>query len=200
MKLVVDQLQKRFETQEVLRGASFTFEQGKIYGLIGRNGAGKTTFFNCLNEDLAADGGSFHLEDDTGAARPVTADDMGYLDYMCIDPADRGKLLKDFSHGMKNKMQMLVNIMADPAVLLLDEPLTSFDVVVADEMKALLRRIKGQHIILLSTHIMDLALDLCDDIVILHHGVLQEVRREDLADEAYKDRIIAALKEEPDVV
>ena len=219
MKLVVDQLQKRFGTQEVLRGASFTFEQGKIYGLIGRNGAGKTTFFNCLNEDLTADGGSFHLEDDAGAARPVTADDMGYvlstpvvpefltareflqffleinrgkipypkapdvyLDYMCIDPADRGKLLKDFSHGMKNKMQMLVNIMADPAVLLLDEPLTSFDVVV------------------LSTHIMDLALDLCDDIVILHHGVLQEVRREDLADEAYKDRIIAALKEEPDVV
>ena len=83
---------------------------------------------------------------------------------------------------------------------LLDEPLTSFDVVVADEMKALLRRIKTRHIILLSTHIMDLALDLCDDIVILHHGVLQEVRREDLADEAYKDRIIAALKEEPDVV
>ena len=74
------------------------------------------------------------------------------------------------------------------------------DVVVADEMKALLRRIKTRHIILLSTHIMDLALDLCDDIVILHHGVLQEVRREDLADEAYKDRIIAALKEEPDVV
>lgn len=237
MKLVVDQLQKRFDDQEVLRGASFTFEQGKIYGIIGRNGAGKTTFFNCLNEDLAADGGSFHLEDDTGAVRPVTADDMGYvlstpvvpefltareflqffleinrgkipypkapdvyLDYMCIEPADRGKLLKDFSHGMKNKMQMLVNIMADPAVLLLDEPLTSFDVVVADEMKALLRRIKTRHIILLSTHIMDLALDLCDNIVILHHGVLQEVRREDLADEAYKDRIIAALKEEPDVV
>ena len=236
-KLVVQDLQKRFGTQEVLRGASFTFEQGKIYGIIGRNGAGKTTFFNCLNEDLADDDGSFHLEDDTGAARPVTADDMGYvlstpvvpefltareflqfyleinrgkipypkapdvyLDYMCIDPADRGKLLKDFSHGMKNKMQMLVNIMADPAVLLLDEPLTSFDVVVADEMKALLRRIKTRHIILLSTHIMDLALDLCDDIVILHHGVLQEVRREDLADEAYKDRIIAALKEEPYVV
>ena len=45
MKLVVDQLQKRFGTQEVLRGASFTFEQGKIYGLIGRNGAGKTLNF-----------------------------------------------------------------------------------------------------------------------------------------------------------
>ena len=141
----------------------------------------------------------FFLEINRGKIPYPKAPDV-YLDYMCIDPADRGKLLKDFSHGMKNKMQMLVNIMADPAVLLLDEPLTSFDVVVADEMKALLRRIKTRHIILLSTHIMDLALDLCDNIVILHHGVLQEVRREDLADEAYKDRIIAALKEEPDVL
>ena len=40
MKLVVQDLQKWFGTQEVLRGASFTFEQGKIYGIIGRNGAG----------------------------------------------------------------------------------------------------------------------------------------------------------------
>lgn len=78
-KLVVQDLQKRFGDQEVLRGASFTFEQGKIYGLIGRNGAGKTTFFNCLNEDLPRDGGSFHLVDDGGNPRPVTADDMGYV-------------------------------------------------------------------------------------------------------------------------
>ena len=47
-KLVVQDLQKRFGDQEVLRGASFTFEQGKIYGLIGRNGAGKTTAFNVI--------------------------------------------------------------------------------------------------------------------------------------------------------
>ena len=141
----------------------------------------------------------FFLEINRGKIPYPKAPDV-YLDYMCIEPADRGKLLKDFSHGMKNKMQMLINIIAQPNILLLDEPLTSLDVVVADEMKALLRRIKTRHIILLSTHVMDLALDLCDDIVILHHGVLQEVRREDLADEAYKDRIIAALKEEPDVV
>ena len=47
-KLVVQDLQKRFGDQEVLRGASFTFEQGKIYGLIGRNGAGKTTLVKLL--------------------------------------------------------------------------------------------------------------------------------------------------------
>ena len=55
---------------------------------------------------------------------------------------DRDRLLKDFSHGMKNKMQMLIQFIAHPDVLLLDEPLTSLDVVVADEMKKLLKSIK----------------------------------------------------------
>ena len=41
--------------------------------------------------------------------------------------------MKDYSHGMKNKMQMLVNLIAEPKLLMLDEPLTSLDVVVAEE-------------------------------------------------------------------
>ena len=119
-----------------------------------------------------------------------------YLDYMQIDQEDRFKLIKDFSHGMKNKMQLLVNFIADPPILLLDEPLTALDVVMADEMKRLLKRRKQSHITILSTHIMELALDICDDIVILHNGVLAPVSRDQLDDAAYKDRIIAALKEE----
>lgn len=125
--------------------------------------------------------------------RPQSID--AYLDLMQIDPQDRDLLLKDYSHGMKNKMQMLVNFIANPPVLLLDEPLTSFDVVVADEMKQLLRQMKKDHIIIFSTHIMELALDLCDDIVILNQGVLQEVGKESLDNAEYKDKIIAALKE-----
>ena len=119
-----------------------------------------------------------------------------YFDFMKIDPEDRDKLLKDYSHGMKNKMQRLGNFIANPGVLLLDEPLTSFDVVVADEMKQLLRRIKAEHIIIFSTHIMELALDLCDEIVILNEGVLEEVEKENLDNTAFKDKIIAALKGE----
>ena len=119
-----------------------------------------------------------------------------YFDSMSIAPEDRDKLLKDYSHGMKNKMQMLVNFIANPGVLLLDEPLTSFDVVVADEMKQLLRRIKSEHIIIFSTHIMELALDLCDEIVILNEGVLEEIEKENLDNIAFKDKIIAALKGE----
>lgn len=122
-----------------------------------------------------------------------------YFDMMSIATEDRDRLIKDYSHGMKNKMQMLVNFIANPGILLLDEPLTSFDVVVADEMKQLLRRIKGEHIVIFSTHIMELALDLCDEIVILNGGVLEEIDKNNLDNTAFKDKIIAALRGEEDV-
>ncbi len=125
---------------------------------------------------------------------PKTIDE--YFDFMSIEREDRDKLLKDYSHGMKNKMQMLVNIIANPNVLLLDEPLTSLDVVVAEEMKGLLRSLKKDRVTIFSTHIMDLALDLCDEIVLLNHGVLEVVDKANLDSEEFKDKIIQALKEE----
>jgi ABC-2 type transport system ATP-binding protein len=119
-----------------------------------------------------------------------------YFDFMKMTPEDRDRLMKDYSHGMKNKMQMLVQFIANPAILLLDEPLTSFDVVVAEEMKQMFRSIKKDHILIFSTHIMELALDLCDEIVILNGGVLEEIGRESLTNEEMKARIIQALTEE----
>lgn len=232
MKFVIENLSKHFEKKEVLKDVSFTFESGKIYGLLGRNGAGKTTMFNCLNRDIRIDGGSFWLEDSDGR-RDVKPEDIGYVlsapvvpefltgreflkffmdineknirnprsvdeyfEYMSIEQEDRDKLLKDYSHGMKNKMQMLVNIIAQPNILLLDEPLTSLDVVVAEEMKQLLRSLKQGRVTIFSTHIMDLALDLCDEIVLLSHGELEHVDKENLDSHEFKEKIIAALREE----
>ena len=119
-----------------------------------------------------------------------------YFDFMKIEKEDRDKLLKDYSHGMKNKMQMLVNIIANPSILLFDEPLTSLDIVVQEEMKQMLKSIKKDHIIIFSTHIMELALDLCDEIVILNKGVLEKIDKNDLDNTKFKDKIIEALKEE----
>ena len=124
---------------------------------------------------------------------PKTLDE--YFDMVSIAQEDRDKLLKDYSHGMKNKMQMLINIMAQPKILLLDEPLTSLDVVVAEEMKQLLRSLKAGRITIFSTHIMDLALDLCDEIVLLSHGELEVVEKSNLDNQEFKEKIIAALKE-----
>ena len=232
MKLVVKQLKKKFGKKEVLKNINFEFKKGKIYGLLGRNGAGKTTFFNCLNEDLEIDSGKFYLVDDK-AEREIKPEDIGYVlstpnvpefltgreflkffieinqdsiknlksideyfDFMKIDDEDRDKLLKDYSHGMKNKMQMLVNIIANPNVLLFDEPLTSLDIVVQEEMKQMLKGIKKDHIIIFSTHIMELALDLCDEIVILNKGILEEIDKNNLDNSQFKNKIMIALKEE----
>ena len=137
----------------------------------------------------------FFLDINEGSiAAPKPIDE--YFEMMSIAPEDRDKLLKDYSHGMKNKMQMLINIIAQPNILLLDEPLTSLDVVVAEEMKQLLRSLKAGRVAIFSTHILDLALDLCDEIVLLNHGELEAVDKSNLDSGEFKDKIIAALREE----
>ena len=230
MKLVIENLSKNFDKKCVLKNINFTFESGKIYGLLGRNGAGKTTFFNCLNEDLKCDSGEFYLSDGK-SNKKIESSDIGYVlstpvvpefltgreflkyfidinkdniknlktideyfDIVKIDMEDRDKLMKDYSHGMKNKMQMLIYLIASPNILLLDEPLTSFDVVVAEEMKELLKKMKKDRILIFSTHIMELALDLCDEIVVLNKGELLEIKRDELTDKELKNKIINVLK------
>lgn len=49
---------------------------------------------------------------------------------------------------MQNKVQMLVSLMVQPPVLLLDEPLTSFDVVAAHEMKEMIIHMKSASVII----------------------------------------------------
>ena len=62
-----------------------------------------------------------------------------YFDMMSMTEEEQHRLIKGYSHGMKNKLQMLLFLITKPPVILLDEPLTSFDVIVALEMKKLLR-------------------------------------------------------------
>lgn len=231
MKLIVDEVFKQFDSKKVLKGATFTFEEGKIYGLLGRNGAGKTTLFNIISKDVLLDSGNIYLLD--GDRKELDEKDLGYVistpnvpafltareflkffleinddkiknkktideyfDIVGIDDIDRDKLLKDYSHGMKNKMQMLINFIVKPKVLLLDEPLTSLDVVVAEEMKSILKEMKEDSILILSTHIMELALSLCDEIVILTNGKLEIIDKCNKSDVELKEYIIQKLKDE----
>ena len=225
MKLEIINLYKKYGDKEVLKDIDFEFEQGKIYGLLGRNGAGKTTFFNALNEDIDIDRGVFYLNDEYGRNKLQTKD-IGYVvstptvpefltgreflqffidinkdkipdlkdidyyfDLVKLDRNDQNILLKEYSHGMKNKIQ-----------LLLDEPLTSLDIIVQEEMKNLLKVLKKDHIIIFSTHILELAIDLCDEIVVLSNKQLELMKKEDLSNKKYKDKIIKALKEEEENV
>ena len=232
MKLEIVNLCKSYGKKEVLKNIDFTFEEGKIYGLLGRNGAGKTTFFNSLNNDITITDGSFYLEDEYGR-NLLNTKDIGYVlstpivpefltakeflrfyldinkdkidnlkdidyyfDLVKLNKEDQNLLLKDYSHGMKNKIQMLINIISNPKIILLDEPLTSLDIVVQEEMKKLFKNYKENHIIIFSTHILELAVDLCDEIVILNNKQLELIEKKDLNTKKYKDRIIESLKVE----
>lgn len=119
-----------------------------------------------------------------------------YFEMMKMAEEDRHRLIKNYSHGMKNKIQMLLFLITKPPVILLDEPLTSFDVIVALEMKNLLREMKKDHILIFSTHILQLASDLCDELVILNKGRLSSVPRELLGSPEFEQSIIELLQDE----
>jgi ABC-2 type transport system ATP-binding protein len=121
-----------------------------------------------------------------------------YFELMQMSKEDRHRLIKDYSHGMKNKIQMLLFFITRPPVILLDEPLTSFDVIVALEMKHLLREMKADHILIFSTHILQLASDLCDELVVLNNGRLSAVPPERLHSPDFEQSIIDLLKDEND--
>ena len=230
MKLIIKDLSKNYGNKEVLQDINFTFETGKIYGLLGRNGSGKTTFFNCLNEDIDRDSGEFFLDDEVLTTRDIgyaiatpivpeflTAKEFlqffldinenrikekksisEYFDLVKIKKEDQNLLLKEYSHGMKSKMQILINVIANPKVILLDEPLTSLDIVVQEDMKNLLKTLKKDHIIIFSTHILELAMDLCDDITVLSNKHLEKVEKENLNMKNYKEKIMKELREDED--
>lgn len=231
-RLNIQGIKKGYDSKAVLKEASFTFQQGKIYALLGRNGAGKTTLFNCLAQEVKPDAGSAELII-SEKAKTLVPSDVGYVFSTAILPdfltgyefirffmdvnkekikeeftigdyfdmvkmveEDRHKLIKGYSHGMKNKLQMMMFIIAKPPVILLDEPLTSLDVVVALEMKQLLRKMAKDHIIIFSTHILQLATDLCDEIVIINDGMLEQLNHSMLTDPHFEEKLIRILSED----
>lgn len=116
-----------------------------------------------------------------------------YADMVGLDYTDLDCLLKGYSHGMKNKIQMLCLLIRRPPVILLDEPLTSLDVVAAHEMKQILLEMKRDHIIIMSTHILQLAQDICDEIVLLHQGRLTGLKEQDYQGEDFEEKIMELL-------
>ena len=231
MELILENIVKTFDGNEVLSDINFTFKQGEIYALLGRNGAGKTTLFNILAGEIEGDLGKAFISIE-GKKRKLSIEDLSYMysdpvlpefltgyefikffmdinkerlneedtidDYfniIKINEKDKHKLIKSYSQGMKNKLQMLMFVITKPPVILLDEPLTSLDVVVALEIKKLLRDMRKDHIIIFSTHILQLARDLCDEIVILNEGVLSLLEKESLQNPNFEDEIIELLRE-----
>jgi ABC-2 type transport system ATP-binding protein len=84
---------------------------------------------------------------------------------------ERGKLIVDYSQGMKKKLALAAALIHNPRVLFLDEPLNGIDPVSGRIVTDLLRRLAGKGVTLFFTsHVLDVVERLCDEVAIIDHG------------------------------
>lgn len=155
--LVCKNVSKNFGTKKVLEDINFTLPRGKIVGLLGKNGMGKTTLIKLINDLLTPTAGSIivngknigtdskkiisYLPERTYLDKSMTIKEslnffQEFYDNFDIDKARR--LLKDLdldenikiskmSKGMQEKLQLILVISRDAELYILDEPLGGVD-------------------------------------------------------------------------
>jgi ABC-2 type transport system ATP-binding protein len=187
-----------YADEHVLDDVSLEFKRGAIHGILGANGAGKTTFFQLIYGLLTPSSGEIILPDQC-----VDTSQIGYLEteprfypYMkgaeYIDLLSHGnptfdsdlwnevfklpmeKLIDTYSTGMKKKLALLGTISQDKSVMLLDEPFNGLDLETVENLNLVLKELKKKEkIIVLTSHILEVLKINCDKISYLNKGSVQ---------------------------
>jgi ABC-2 type transport system ATP-binding protein len=84
----------------------------------------------------------------------------------------KGRLIKNISRGFKQRVGIAQALVHDPQVLILDEPTIGLDPAQIIEIRQLIKSLKGEHTIILSTHILAEVTQTCDGVVIIKEGKL----------------------------
>jgi ABC-2 type transport system ATP-binding protein len=105
------------------------------------------------------------------------------------------RLIKNISRGFKQRVGIAQALIHDPKVLVLDEPTIGLDPAQIKEIRELIKSLRGEHTILLSTHILPEVTQVCDGVVIINEGrLMASGSLEDLAASfARKDGVILKL-------
>src|SRR5687767_4274578 len=86
---------------------------------------------------------------------------------------ERGKLIVDYSQGMRKKVALAAALIHSPRVLFLDEPLNGIDPVSGRVVTDLLKRLAGKGVTLFfTTHVLDVVERLCDEVAVIDRGRL----------------------------
>ena len=83
------------------------------------------------------------------------------------------RLIKNISRGYKQRVGIAQAMINDPQVLILDEPTIGLDPAQIMEIRELIKGLRGEHTILLSTHILPEVTQVCDGVVIINEGRLK---------------------------
>ena len=164
----VIEIKKSFKNKEVLKGVSFTVEEGDKVALLGNNGAGKSTLLKIIAGQLQANAGSiettldFQTEIGMMPQGNILIDDlkvgdlvllkcyMNQLEDIDIDALLKRVELEDFknqyvlglSGGQKRRLSLLLTILNEPRLIFLDEPTTGMDLESVDNFWHLLEEQK----------------------------------------------------------
>jgi len=87
--------------------------------------------------------------------------------------------IASLSHGYRQRVGIAQALVHRPALLLLDEPAAGLDPAQIVEMRGLLRGLKGQHTVLLSSHFLSEIEQVCDRMLVMHNGSLVAEGNED---------------------
>ena len=189
--ILIHNLSKVYGQNTVLKNISMRFDEGKIYGLIGTNGCGKTTLMRCICGFSQPTSGyvvvNGFLPHETGlqnlmllAAMSGRADRLRVRRAMIelgLDPDEKKPVWK-YSLGQRQRLGFAQAFMEDPDVLILDEPFNAMDKASMEEVHDLLQRFKAQDkTVLLASHSAEDIARACDVIYEMEDGELHLVKQ-----------------------
>jgi ABC-2 type transport system ATP-binding protein len=106
------------------------------------------------------------------------------------------QLIGTLSKGYRQRVGLADSLLADPPVLILDEPTAGLDPTQIRETRKLIRELGSEHTILLSTHILPEVEMTCDEVIIIHRGrVAASGPLEQLAQQAGRQAVLVAETE-----
>ena len=197
--IIINEIIHKYKSDFELNIRNLNIESNQILGLVGENGAGKTTLMSILSGYLKANK-SYNVNMDKNKSNILfIPSDIELYDFITVEefiglvsryseePVDTSAILEnleitdkgqcsidELSLGMKKKLTLLPLFIRKYDILILDEPFNSVDIGYIYKLKNILSQKKKDTTIIISSHILETLVDLCDSFALISDGRLEK--------------------------